>query len=598
MLCKSHLIFFVVTAALVLISISSADERPNIVLFFTDDQGYSDIGCFGAVGFETPHLDKLAMEGRRFTNFYTPISVCSASRTALMTGCYPQRVSMPGVLFPTSGNPVTGEKPGPGKEGLHVNEITLANILKDRGYATCIVGKWHLGDAPPFLPTRRGFDEYLGIPYSNDMGHRDARMQFRPNSNYPPLPFYDGDKIIETEPDQRFLTRRYTERAVDFIERNKDKPFFLYIPHTMPHVPLAVHPDFAGKSEHGLYGDVMQELDWSVGEVVRTLKENGLDEKTMIVYTADNGPWQHQGEHGGHAEPLRDGKTTQYEGGHRVPCIMYWKGHINPGTVASEMLSTMDLMPTFAKLAGTTMPQDRKTDGIEAWDYISGATDVSPRKTFVFGDRIIRHGKWKLFLPGQYGESVQRDRFHSDEEWQAAMQELNSVNYESSRLYDLNTDVGESEDVSNRHPEIVADFYRTLNQIKNRLGAKPVVVTLPVGAGPPHIAIGHSVRNDSLGRKSYPLPSPHSVGMRLLVESGYGKYVHANSHSRCFRRAKSNVAHSKSVARTIIQIYHHDYSKTWSQGFSNRWNARPCSRFVRFSTDASIVSFDPRGQTR
>jgi arylsulfatase len=287
-------------------------------------------------------------------------------------------------------------------------------------------------------------------------------MQFRPNSNRPPLPFYDGDRIIETEPDQRFLTRRSTERAVDFIKRNKDRPFFLYIPHVMPHTPLAVHPDFEGTSERGLYGDVIQELDWSVGEIVRALRENGLEERTMIIYTSDNGPWHEMGDHSGHADPLRSAKGTQYEGGHRVPCIMYWKGQIKPGTVATEMLTTLEIMPTFAKLAGTTMPQDRKTDGIEAWDFISGATDVSPRKTFIFHtrdqhgrDRVIRHERWKLFLPGQYRETVHRDRFNSYQEWQAAIRELSNQEH-GYRLFDLEADIGETQDLSERHPEIVA----------------------------------------------------------------------------------------------------------------------------------------------
>ena len=461
---------------------SAADrpERPNIVLFFTDDQGYSDIGCFGAVGFKTPHLDQLAAEGRRFTSFYVPSSVCTPSRAALMTGCYPHRVlggfGNTNVFFPTGANAETGQKAGPGKIGMNTKEVTMANMLKDKGYATCIVGKWHLGDAPPFLPTNRGFDEYLGIPYSNDMGHRDARMNFLPNSNRPPTPFYDGDKIIETEPDQRFITRRYTERAVDFIKRSKDKPFFLYVPHSMPHTPLAVHPDFEGKSEHGLYGDVIQELDWSVGEIVRTLKENNLEEKTMIIYTTDNGPWYQMGDHGGHAESLRASKGSKYDGGHRVPCIMYWKGQIKPGTVATDMLCSIDLMPTFAKLAGTTMPQDRIIDGIEAWDYISGASDVSPRKTFIYGEQAIRHGKWKLFLPGTYGEPVQRDRYNSNEEWQAAMRANSGIKYEFSRLYDVEADMGESQEVSKQNPEVVADLEKRLKDSMQAIkaAARPI----------------------------------------------------------------------------------------------------------------------------
>ena len=482
MTCKKHLHFLIVcfvVPILASVSVSFATvlpERPNIVLIFTDDQGYSDIGCFGAIGFKTPHLDKLAEEGRRFTNFCVPVSVCTPSRAALLTGCYPQRVlngfDASSVFFPSHAPNI-----GPGKFGLNPNETTMADLLKEQGYATCIVGKWHLGDAPQFLPTKQGFDEYFGIPYSNDMGHRDAKGELRETQIRPPLPLYDGETIIETEPDQRFLTRHYTERAIDFIKRNKEKPFFLYVPHTMPHVPLAVHPDFAGKSDHGLYGDVIQELDWSVGEIVQTIKENGLEEKTMIVYTSDNGPWLHLGDLGGHAEPFRDGKFNRYEGGHRVPSIMYWKGQIKQGTVASDLLGSIDLMPTFAKLAGTTMPQDRKTDGIEAWDYISGETDVSPRQTYIFGERVIRHGKWKLFKSGQFGESVQRDRFNSNDEWRDAMKTLGTPNpFTSPRLYDLDADPGESQDVSNHHPEIVTKLEQLLQDFNQEMKteARPV----------------------------------------------------------------------------------------------------------------------------
>jgi arylsulfatase len=362
-----------------------------------------------------------------------------------------------------------------GRQGLHVDEITLADVLKGQGYATCIVGKWHLGDAPPFLPTKRGFDEYFGIPYSNDMGHLDAQGNLRPNPNRPPLPLYEGETIIETEPDQRFLTRRFTERAVDFINRNKDNPFFLFIPHPMPHVPLFVHPDFEGTSEHGLYGDVIQELDWSVGEVLKALRINGIEERTMIVYTSDNGPWLHQGVLGGHAEPLRSGKATKYEGGHRVICIMKWKGQIKPGTVASDILANFDLMPTFVKLAGTTMPPNRKYDGLESWDYISGVTDVSPRETLAFGDRVVRHGKWKLFMPGQHDEIVQRDHFNSDAEWQAARQAL-VREHDAPRLYDLEADIGESQDVSAQNPAVVAQLQKLLEEFNRemRTEARPL----------------------------------------------------------------------------------------------------------------------------
>ena len=386
---------------------------------------------------------------------------------------------MPGVLFPTHG---PKEKQGPGRIGLHVDEVTIADMLKAKGYATCIVGKWHLGDAPPFLPTKQGFDEYFGIPYSNDMGLTgSAGRKFSPDERRP-TPLFDGEEIIEWEPDQRFITRRYTERAVDFIKRNREKPFFLYVPHTMPHTPLYVHPDFEGKSEHGLYGDVIQEIDWSIGEVVRTLKENGLEDKTMIVITSDNGPWLHMGENGGHSVQLRDGKASRLEGGHRVACIMHWKGQIKSGTVGEEMLGSIDLMPTFAKLAGTMMPQDRKTDGIEAWDYISGATDTSPRKTFIYGDRVIRHGKWKLLLSGEYREFVQRDNYASHEEWQAAIKAIgNPIQYESHRLYDLEADLKETTNLADQHPEIVADLEKRLKDFNQEMKAE----SSPIGRWEP-----------------------------------------------------------------------------------------------------------------
>jgi len=435
-------------------------DLPNFIIFFTDDQGYSDIGCFGAVGFKTPHLDQLAAEGRKFTQFYVPANVCSASRAALMTGSYPARVSINGVLTPTR-----GENPGPGKTGLHLNEITIATLLKQKGYATCIVGKWHLGCDVTFLPTRHGFDEYFGLPYSNDMGSIDARGNLKEPAS-PPLPLFDGEKVIETEPDQRFLTRRYTERAVDFIKRNKDKPFFLYVPHTMPHTPLHPHPDFVGTSEHGKYGDVIQELDWSVGEVVKALKENGLDKKTMIAYTSDNGPWLPRGIDGGHAEPLRSGKGSRYEGGQRVPCIMWWPGQIKPGTTGVETLSTIDLFPTIAGLVGLPVPNDRVIDGIDAWDYISGKTNTSPRKVFFFGDKVIMEGKWKLFAPGNYFETVQRDRFPTPPVgWNNGQIQRGGIMFEKARLYNLETDIGEENDVSAEHPEVVARLMKLLDEI-------------------------------------------------------------------------------------------------------------------------------------
>ena len=400
-------------------------DKPNIVIVFCDDLGYADVGSYGAQGFETPNIDRLGREGRRFTNFYVGASVCSPSRAALMTGCYPQRVGIDDfVFFPTG-----GENPGPGPRGLHPREMTIAEVLKEQGYATACVGKWHLGDAKPFLPTRQGFDEYFGLPYSNDMMAAG-------------LPFYDGETIIETRPDQRFLTRRYTERAVDFIQRNREKPFFLYLPHTMPHTPLHVHPDFAGTSTRGLYGDVVQEIDWSVGQILQAIKDCGLDEKTWVIFSTDNGPWLTQGKNGGSALPLRDGKQTKYDGGHRVPILMRYPGKIKPGTVGEELVTSMELFPTIAKLCGGQVPNDRKIDGLEAWDYLSGTTEESPRETYFYNRCVVRHGRWKLFLPGSYIEIDENLRNRP-------------VVYDKSRLYDLDADIAESTDLSDKYPDVV-----------------------------------------------------------------------------------------------------------------------------------------------
>src|SRR2546422_8412543 len=319
---------------------------PNIVIILTDDQGYADVGAYGARGIKTPNLDRLAREGMRFTDFYVAQAVCSASRAALLTGCYPNRVGISGALGPNA------------RHGLNPNEMTIAELVKQRGYATCIFGKWHLGHHPEFLPTRHGFDEYFGLPYSNDMWPRHPEAK---PGTYPDLPLIEGDKIVQTNPDQTQLTTWYTEHAVRFIERNKDRPFFLYVAHNMPHVPLHVSDKFKGKSKRGLYGDAIMEIDWSVGQILAALNKNDLDEKTLVVFTSDNGPWLLYGNHAGSALPLREGKTTIFDGGVREPCIMRWPGQIPPGTACRELAATMDLLPTFARLAGAERPRDRSS---------------------------------------------------------------------------------------------------------------------------------------------------------------------------------------------------------------------------------------------
>ncbi|MHC4719367.1 MAG: sulfatase-like hydrolase/transferase [Planctomycetota bacterium] len=431
--------------------------RPNFVVVFTDDQGYADVGCFGAKGFETPNLDRMAAEGVRFTSFYVAAPSCTPSRAALLTGCYPQRVGLPYVLFPT-GPEWTANRTDIGING---QEETIAELLKSRGYATACIGKWHLGHHRKFLPTRHGFDYYFGLPYSNDM---------RPENNeeYPPLPLVEGEQAIEYDPDQSQLTRRYTEKAIEFIRQNKDKPFFVYLPHTMVHVPLFVSERFKGKSEQGMYGDVIMEIDWSVGQILSVLKEIGVDEKTLVIFTSDNGPWLAYGDHGGLAGPLREGKGTTWEGGMREPCIMRWPGQIPAGTVCDEMASTMDILPTFARLSGARLPR-RKIDGKGIWPLMSSRPGAkSPHKAFYYyrGSELqaVRSGRWKLHVPHRYRTLGGRSGGTGGK----------SVSYEQAEigvaLFDLENDIGESRDVAAEYPEVVKRLMRLIERMRKDIG--------------------------------------------------------------------------------------------------------------------------------
>ena len=386
-----------------------AAEKPNFVVIFTDDQGYEDIGCFGSPLIKTPNLDKMAAEGRKFTDFYVAASVCSPSRAALLTGCYPPRVGVTKVLFPRD------------NVGLNPKEETIADILKGRGYATACIGKWHLGHLPEFLPRKHGFDYYYGIPYSNDMTI-DAKMKLadglvlregmtvekirneKPKKNWVPL--LRNEEVVEYPADQTTLTKRYTEEAVKFIKANRDEPFFLYLPHTMPHIPLFASEKFKGTSKRGLYGDTIEEIDWSVGQILGTLKELGLDENTLVVYTSDNGPWKLNGGRGGSAVPLRGYKFSTYEGGMREPCIMRWPGRIPEDTVCAEVCGTIDLLPTLAKLAGGEAPSDRVIDGGDIWPLMAGKLGAkSPHEAYYYykGTRLeaVRCGNWKLIRKKQ-----------------------------------------------------------------------------------------------------------------------------------------------------------------------------------------------------
>jgi arylsulfatase A-like enzyme len=422
---------------------------PNIVLVFADDLGWGDVGFNGARGYATPHLDRMAREGVRFTHFYVAQAVCSASRAALLTGCYPNRVGIQGALDPNS------------KHGLHENEVTLAEALRERGYATAVFGKWHLGHHPKFLPARHGFDEYFGLPYSNDMWPRHPE---RPGG-YPDLPLIDGERVVELNPDQAQLTRRYTERAVAFVEKHRDRPFFLYLPHSMPHVPIFASEKFKGRTARGLYGDVIEEIDDSIGRILATLDRLGLDRRTLVIFTSDNGPWLSYGDHAGSAGAFREGKGTTFEGGVRVPCVMRWPDGLAAGTVRPEPSMTVDLYPTIVRLAGGRLPS-QVIDGIDLWPPIPRKEAQPVPRYFYWGRELqaIRLGKWKLHLPHEYrsldGKPGGRDGI--------------PAKYVQRRiersLFDLEADPGETTNVAEKHPDVVRLLEEAAERAREDLG--------------------------------------------------------------------------------------------------------------------------------
>jgi arylsulfatase A-like enzyme len=436
---RLRLVRALLVAGLLTTFAAPAAPLPNIVILFADDMGYADLSCYGAERIQTPHLDGMAREGIRFTSFYVAQPVCSASRAALLTGCYPNRIGIHGALGP--GSPV----------GIADAEITLAELVKQKGYATAIFGKWHLGDRRQFLPLQHGFDEYLGLPYSNDMWPKHPTAK---EGTFPDLPLIDGNDAVEHNPDQSVLTRRYTERATRFIAAHHDQPFLLYLAYAMPHVPIFASDRFKGTTAAGLYGDVVAEIDWSVGEIIHALRHHNIQDNTLLIFTSDNGPWLSYGNHAGSAGPLREGKGTCWEGGVRVPFIARWPGRIPAGTQCDEPAMTIDLFPTIARLIDAALPH-HPIDGLDIWPLLSAQPAAqSPHDAFFFyyhqGNlEALRSGPWKLQLPHEYrtlgGQPGGRDGV--------------PVPYQNVRtglaLYDLTSDPGELHDVSQGHPEIV-----------------------------------------------------------------------------------------------------------------------------------------------
>lgn len=429
---------------------AAPEPPPNIILIYADDLGYGDLGSYGARGYQTPNLDRMAAEGIRLTSFYVATAVCSASRAAILTGAYPNRIGIRGALDHTA------------KIGLNPAEQTIAEVLKTRGYATAIYGKWHLGHHAEFLPTRQGFDEYYGLPYSNDMWPNHPVTK----NYYPELPLIEGEKVIQLNPDQSRLTTDYTARAVGFIERNRDRPFFLYLPHSMPHVPLFVSEKFQGKTS-GRYGDVIEELDWSVGEVLKTVARLGLDRRTLVVFTSDNGPWLPYGNHAGSTGGLREGKGTAWEGGVRVPFIARWPGRIPAGVESRAPLMTVDLLPTFARLAGAKLSGERIIDGRESWAVLTGGgreSSATRPRYFYWLDELhaVRRDRWKLHLPHPYRHLAATGKDGQPGRDETLQTEL--------ALFDLDNDPTESHNVAAQYPVIVKKLMNDVEQARLDLG--------------------------------------------------------------------------------------------------------------------------------
>ncbi|MCD7978048.1 MAG: sulfatase [Tannerellaceae bacterium] len=450
---KNKLLLLTATSGLSLSGMATG--YTNFIIINLDDAGFGDFSYNGAIGYKTPHIDRMAAEGMRFTHFLAAQPISGASRAGLLTGCYPNRIGFSGA-------------PGPGSDyGISPEEMTIGELVKQKGYHTAVFGKWHLGDHRQFMPLQNGFDEYYGLPYSNDMWpyHPQQGEVF----NFPDLPTYEGNEIIGYNTDQTQFTTDYTNRTVNFIKKNQKEPFLIYLAHSMPHVPLAVSDKFKGKSEQGLYGDVMMELDWSVGEILKTLRELKLEENTLVILTSDNGPWANYGNHAGSAAGLREAKATTFDGGNRIPCVMYWKGVIQPGTSCNKLTANMDLFPTVAELSGAPLPE-RKIDGVSLVPLIKSVEGANPRESFVYyfhkNDlEAVTDGTFKLVFPHKY---VTYGAYVPGNDGQPGR--LANLEIQKAELYDLRRDPGERYDVISQYPEIAAKLMKVADDMRAELG--------------------------------------------------------------------------------------------------------------------------------
>ncbi len=463
------------------VEVSSHAATPNVVLIVADDLGYADLGCYGAKQIRTPFLDKLAQKGTRFTDFSVAQAVCTASRAALLSGCYPNRIGMAGALNHTS------------TTGIHPEEVLLSEICKSRGYATACFGKWHLGTRRGFDPNHNGFDRWFGLPYSNDNGPLHPSVR-----GIPSLPLIEDGKTVALDPDQSTFSRIFTEKAIEFIVANKSNPFFLYVPHVMPHVPIAASKKFLGSSISGLYGDVVQEEDYYIGEILNALDTNGLANNTLVLFLSDNGPFLSYGSHAGSAGPFREGKLTTFEGGVRVPLIARWPGHVPAGRVCDEMITGIDLMPTIAKIINAPL-SDRKIDGQDLSPLLLNVEDAKGRDVFAYysGTELhaVRQGKWKLHVPHDFitvNGATRTDGKPANYENMAPVAiEESGVRGIASRhgykvealelsLFDLVSDPGEKQNVASQHPQIVAKLQSIASDFRKELGDS---ITKQIGTG-------------------------------------------------------------------------------------------------------------------